>query len=83
MAQVVQGIAPDNSILRPITFASKRLSHAEKRYNNIERETLGILHGLEKFHQYCFAREMSIITDHKPLVAIFKKDVTALSQRLQ
>ena len=28
-------------------------------------------------------REVSIITDHKPLVAIFKKDVATLSQRLQ
>ena len=30
---------------------------------------------LKMFHNYCFAREVSIITDHKPLVAIFKKDV--------
>ena len=28
-------------------------------------------------------QEISIITDHKPLVAIFKKDVATLSQRLQ
>ena len=27
------------------------------------------------FHNYCFAREISTIIDHKPLVAIFKKDV--------
>ena len=63
--------APDNSILRPIEFTSKSLARAEKRYSNIERETLGILCGLEKFHQYCFAREVSIIIDHKQLVIIF------------
>ena len=28
---------------------------------------------LERFHHCCFAREVSIITDHKPLVAILKK----------
>ena len=38
-------MAPDNKILRPITFASKSLSSAEKRYGNIEGEALGILHG--------------------------------------
>ena len=76
-------MAPDNNILRPIAFASKSLSIREKRYSNIEREALGILHGLEKFHHYCFAREVSIITDHKPLVAIFKKDIATLSQKLQ
>ena len=74
---------PDNSILRPITFASKCLSSMERRYSNIEREALGILHRLYQFHHYCFVRELSIITDHKPLAAIFKKDAAMLSQKIQ
>ena len=41
------------------------------------------MHGLERFHYYCFAREVSLITDQKPPVAIFKKDVETLSQRIQ
>ena len=52
---------------------SKSLTNAEYRYNNIKREALGILNGLEKFHCYYFARDVSIRTDHKPLVSIFKK----------
>ena len=75
-----EDIAPDNTILRPITFTSKSLTSAEQRYNNTEREALGILHGLEKIHHFCFTREVSIITNHKPLVAIFKKDLVTLSQ---
>ena len=70
----------DNTILYPIAFASKSLTGLECRYSNIEREALGILHGLKKFHQYCFARGVHIINDPKPLVAIFKKDVAMLSQ---
>ena len=73
----------NSSIFRPNAFASKRLTKAEKGYSNIEREALGIPEGLEKCHHYFFVREMSIIADHKPLVAIFKKDVATLSQRLQ
>ena len=69
--------------IRPITFASKGLSSAERRYSHIEREALGILHGLKKFHHYCFVTKVTIITDHKLLVAIFKKDVAMLSQRIQ
>ena len=71
--------APHNNILRPITFASKSLSSVEIRYSNIEREALGKLHRLEKFNHYYFMREVSIITDHKLLEAIFKKDVAMLS----
>ena len=62
-----------NTTQHPIAFASKSLTGTEHRYSNIEREVLAILHGLEKFYHYCFAREVLIITDHKPLVAILKK----------
>ena len=67
--------APDNNMLRPIIYASKRLSAANT-------EALSILYGLEKFHHYCFARELSIITDQKLLVEILKKGVATLSQEI-
>ena len=72
-----------NTILHPIAFASKTLTGSEHRYSNIARETLAILHGLKKFHHYCFTREVHIITNHKPLVSIFKKDVEMLLQCIQ
>ena len=75
-------MAPDSNILRPIALANKSIQCREE-YSNIEREVLGILFCLEKVHHYCFTREVSIITDHRPLVAIFKKDVATLLQRLQ
>ena len=76
-------VVPDNASLRPVTFTSKSLTGAACRYSNIEQEMLGILHRLEKFHHYCFGREVLVITDHKPLVAMFKKDVATLSQCIQ
>ena len=78
-----KGIAPDNIALHPIAFARKSLTSVEWRYSNIEHEGLGILHSLEKFSLYCFGRELLIITDHKPLVAMFKKDMATLSQHMQ
>ena len=62
---------PDSLMLRFIAFASKRMSSAKRQYSNIEREALGILHELEIFNHFYIAREVSIITVHKPLVAIF------------
>ena len=56
---------------------------AEWCYSTIECEALGILHGLDKFYHYCFAGEVCIMTDYKPLAAISKKDVAMLSQLLQ
>ena len=49
----------------------------------MECEALGILHGLEKFHHYCFGQEVLVITDHKLLVAMFKKDMATLLQHIQ
>ena len=70
-------------MLWPTAFDSNRLSSIEQWYSNIEREALGILHGLEKFHHYFFAHEVHVTTHHKPLVAIMGKDVATLSQYLQ
>ena len=72
---------PNHSVANHI--CKKSLASAEQRYSNIEREALGVPHGLEKFHHNCFGREVSITTDCKPLVAIFTKDVATLSQQIQ
>ena len=66
-----------------IAFASKSLSTAAQGYSCIECNALGILHGLEMFHHSCFLRDICIITNHRPLVAILSKDMATLSQRLQ
>ena len=67
----------------PVAFVSKSLMGTECRYSNIEHEAPAILHGLQKFHHYCFGREVLIIRDHKLLVSMFKKDVATLSQCIQ
>ena len=69
----------DNATLCPIVFTSKDLSSTEWHYSSAEYEDQGILHGLEKLHQYCFARDVPINTYHKPLVAVISKDVMTLS----
>ena len=70
---------PDKTLLCPVAFASKSLSSAKWHYSSIECEGLRILPGLDKFN-HCFAREVYVITNHKPLVAILSKDVSTLSE---
>ena len=44
---------------------------------------LAAVYALEKFHHYTFAREVDVITDHKPLIAIWKKPLAKAPRRLQ
>ena len=74
---------PYNVTLHPITFACKSLFNAKQCYRHFEWKASGILHGLGKFHHYCFAKEVCLITDQMPLVAIISKDVAKMFQHLQ
>ena len=68
---------------KPVAFASRSMSDVERRYAQIEKEMLAIQFGLTKFHQYTFGRDVNVITDHKPLVAITKKPLNKAPRRLQ
>ena len=74
---------PSNTVLHPIKFTNKSLYSTEWQYSNVKWEALGILHGLDKFQYYCFVKEVNVITNHKPLVAMVSKDIATLSQCLQ
>jgi len=62
----------NSTIQRPIMFASRTLSRAERSYSQLDREALAIMFAIKKFYRYILFRRFSIVTDHQPLVGIFK-----------
>lgn len=59
---------------KPVLFVSSTLSSTEKKYSNLERESLAIIFALKKFHKYIFGRKFVLITDHEPLKFIFGRN---------
>ena len=68
---------------KPVRFLSKALTPAEANYTNLERELLAILFACENLHRYTFGRTIIVHIDHKPLQAIFQKQVSLAPPRLQ
>ena len=68
---------------RPIAYASRTMTSAEKNYAQIEKEALSIVFGLEKFHIYTFGRHTLVQNDHKPIESITKKPLNKAPRRLQ
>ena len=68
--------------LRPISYASKTLSTTESNYSNIEHELLGLLFAITHFKHFTYSRLVHVITDHKPLVSLFRSSLVDSSPRL-
>ena len=55
---------------KPVYFASKALTDAQKGYVAIELESLAVAWTMEEFHHFLYASHFLLETDGKPLEAI-------------
>ena len=64
---------PNN--LRPVYYATKTLTNTESNYSNIEREMLSVLFSVLHLKHFTYGHKVTVITDHKPLITLFKKNI--------
>ena len=83
-ALLCQGKTPDTA--RVVACASRTTTGVERRYPQIDLESMAIDFALRRYRQYLVGGPIvPIFTDHKPLVAIFnsKRKGSVRTQRIQ
>ncbi|KAI5731889.1 hypothetical protein M8J77_017897 [Diaphorina citri] len=61
---------------RPVSYASRNLTAAERNYAQIEKELLAVVFAFSKFHNFVYGNHnITVMTDHSPLVSIVKKNM--------
>ena len=68
---------------KPVMFVSKALTGSERNYQNLERECLATILGMEKFHYFLYGKEFTLETSQKPLVSIYRKHMVEILPRIQ
>ena len=59
---------------KPVAYASRTLSKAERGYSQLDKEELAMLFAVKKFHQFLYGRHFKIYTDHKPLLGLLSPE---------
>lgn len=66
----------EDGMYKPVWFASRTLSSAEKNYPILHREFLAVVFGCEKFYKYIYGQKTLVVTDHKPLLGVVRNGNT-------
>ena len=70
-ATLLQGDSKDTA--KPVAYASRRTTPPESRYPQMDLEAMAVDFGLRRFRNYILGAPdtITIVTDHKPLLAVF------------
>lgn len=63
----------ESSGLKSVGYFSRKLNKTEQKYGTTDKEAYAIVHGCRFFHHYLWGRRFLVVTDHQPLMNIFKQ----------
>ncbi|MCP4341098.1 MAG: hypothetical protein GY799_19970, partial [Desulfobulbaceae bacterium] len=71
--------------LRPVSFASKIMTEAERKYSTPEQEALAAVWAMEKFNKYLFGQQFTLHSDQSSLQQLMKsyRSNAVTSRRIQ
>ena len=58
---------------RPVYYSSRKLSTAKQNYSMTEREALGMIYSINKFHHYLLGKKFTFHVDHAALLYLIPK----------
>lgn len=68
---------------QPLSFFSRKLDNAQKKYSAYDRELLAVYAAIKHFRHLLEGREFAIFTDHKPLTyAVHQKADNASARQM-
>ena len=59
--------------LKSVGYFSKKLNKTEQGYSTTDKEALAIVKACQFFHHYLWSRKFIVVTDHQPLMNIFRQ----------
>jgi transposase InsO family protein len=68
---------------QPIACHSKSLTAVEQRYSQLEKEALAVRWGCERCYKYLIGSTFTVLTDHQPLIPLFKNPNNRPPMRLE
>ena len=73
----------NNGAWEPLGFFSRKLERAQQKYSTYDRELLAVYKGLKYFRHWAEGKNLTIKTDHKPLVYAFQQKADKATPRQQ